>query len=380
MHVIVGLGTGGAEVNLHRLVREMDRSRFQNVVVSMVRPGPIANEIEKAGTPVISLDLRQGSPNPFAIFKLARFIKEWKPDLIQTWMSHADLLGGLTAKFFSDVPVVWNIRNSDSGSQKMMTSLVAHFCALTSSWLPVRIVSCSNAGRDCRTKIGYSASRIEVIFNGYDVSHFRPAPGEVNLLRKELGIQPDIKLIANIARYHPLKDHACFLSAARLIRDAESRVLFVMCGDGVTWENEDLVNKVDHLGLRDCVLLLGRRRDINLIMAASAVLVSSSISEGFPNVIAEAMACNTICVATDVGDSRDIIGGTGFVVPPSNPQALAEKVIDALHLTDNPEMKMPAGRDRVAAKFSLRSMVARYEALYEEIASNNQGSNGRKRL
>jgi glycosyltransferase involved in cell wall biosynthesis len=315
----------------------------------------------------LSLDITQGVPNPLVVVRLARLLRDLKPDLLQTWMYHADLLGGITAKIFSGPPVLWNIRNSDDKlSYGRLTALVARLCAHLSCWLPHRIISCSNAGRDYHLKLGYSRSRMRVIFNGYDSDHYRPDPNAAEKLRKELCLGADAKLITHIARYHPVKDHQCFLAAARLVRDVDSAAFFVLCGDGITWHNTQLVDEIDRLKLRECIFLLGRRADVNLVMAAATVVVSSSCSEGFPNVVAEAMACGAICVATDVGDSRHIIGDTGIAVPPNHPGKLAAAVLGVLRSEAISPGARPSGRARVLAHFSMRSNVEKYQLLYEE--------------
>jgi len=107
-----------------------------------------------------------------------------------------------------------------------------------------------------------------------------------------------------------------------------------MCGDRITQDNDELTAEIRRNGLGNCVFQLGRRRDVNFLMAAATLVVSSSLSEGFPNVIAEAMACGTICVATDVGDTREIMGEFGLIVPPGDPGQLADAILGALAVTD----------------------------------------------
>ena len=381
MHLIVGLNTGGAETNLHKLVIAMDKSRFENIVVTMLAAGPgsVGEAIAKCGVPVLSLDINPIFPDPLAIIRLARLLRKWKPDLLQTWMYHADLLGGITSKLFAGPPVLWNIRNSDleRPRDKRLTFLIARVCGCLSSWIPQRIVSCSNAGLDFHLKIGYSRPRMVVVFNGYDSDHFRPDQKAAETLKTELGVSSNAKLVVNVGRYHPVKDHRCFLEAARLVRDEDNEAFFVLCGDGITWDNVELVNEVDRLNLRSCVFLLGRRTDVNLILAAAAAVVSSSRSEGFPNVVAEAMSCGAVCIATDVGDSRHIIGGTGFVVPPNRPEELAARVLGAIRAETLFESARTSGRERIVSLFSLSAAVEKYQRLYEEtVAASRRRKEG----
>lgn len=373
MHLIVGLGTGGAETNLYRLVKGIDRSTFENIVVCLLPPGPVGDAIEECGVPVRSLRLIRGVPNPIAILKLARLIREWKPDILQTWMYHADLLGGITAKILSSPPVVWNIRASDIiPSSSARTVAAARLCARLSSLLPARIISCSIAGRDSHVRMGYEPSRLEVIFNGYDSNYYRPDPGAAAALRNELNIPEHTgKLIAMIARYHPVKDHACFLAAAHEVHIQAPHVCFILCGEGITWENQELVGEIDRYGLRTSVFLLGGRADVNKIMAAASLVVSSSSSEGFPNVLAEAMACGTMCVATDVGDSRQIIGDTGFLVPPQHPKELASAIVRALQEPASAEA-LQNPRNRIISNFSIEGTIRKYESLYRQVANNRR--------
>lgn len=370
MHLIVGLGTGGAEVNLYRLVRGMDRTRFENIVVCMLPPGPVRELIEECGVSVVPLGLTKGFPNPMPLVHLARLIRKTQPHILQTWMYHADLLGAITARAVSGPPVIWNIRSSDSTSPRLINQTVAHLCSRISHSVPARIISCSNAGRDFHVKMGYPASRMQVIFNGYDTDYYRPDAGAARRLCDELGLPSTAKLVAMIARYHPLKDHATFLDAARIIANANSEVKFVLCGEGISWDNEELVNAIDRLNLRESVYLLGRRTDVNLIMAAARIVVSSSTSEGFPNVIAEAMSCGAVCVATDVGDSRHIIGDSGIVVPPRRPDELARGVLKVFGIFEN-DASLPDGRARIIAEFGVEKVIEQYQVLYQQVAEEH---------
>jgi glycosyltransferase involved in cell wall biosynthesis len=366
MHLIVGLNTGGAETNLHRLICSLDRTKFENVVVCMLPPGPVRDRIEASGFQIFNLGMQRGIPSPAAIGRLARLIRSWKPDILQTWMYHADLLGGVTAKICGGPPVIWNIRNGDSRlSPSKGTRLVARLCAGLSSLLPDRIVSCSTSGRDAHVELGYPQSKIKVIFNGFDTDFYRPDPDAGARLKAELGLDDGAIIILNIGRYHPLKNHAGFLVAAARVRDLYPTARFVMCGDHITWDNRELTSAITRLNLRENVFLLGRRSDVNFLMAAATLLVSSSRSEGFPNVIAEAMACGTVCVATDVGDSREVVGDVGEIVAPDDSEGLADEIVRILAEGDLLRLGQ-RGRARVVSRFSQEAATEKYQHLYSQ--------------
>jgi glycosyltransferase involved in cell wall biosynthesis len=229
-----------------------------------------------------------------------------------------------------------------------MTLAVERICAILSKWVPARVICCSEASKQRAESLGFATDRLQVIPNGFDMSRFRPDALARGVVREELGLSPDVPLVGLVARFDPAKDHATFLKAAARVRDRLPNTCFVLCGNGVDAGNTFLQTQIDSLGLRGCVFLLGRRSDMPRIQAALDVACSSSITEGFPNVIGEAMACGVPCVVTDVGDSAEIVGGTGRIVPPRDPVALGDAVGDLLEAraTSN-----EAVRCRIEAKY-----------------------------
>ncbi len=373
MHVITGLGLGGAETTLSKLVSRMDRKRYQSVVYSMTDPGPVADTIRKEGVEVRSLGMKRGVPDARALARLIREIRTWRPMVLQTWMYHADLLGGIAARLCGRVPVVWNIRHSEliRGSDRAMTIRVAQLCARLSLRLPARIVCCAEASRTIHTRMGYLGTRMVMIPNGFDTELYRPLPDAKRLCEEQFGIPANTEVISLIARYHPQKDHRTFLEAASLLAREYSHVRFVMCGDGVDAGNQELMSVIDRLQVRENTILLGRRtqQEIALVMSRSVLTTNTSRGEGFPNVVGEAMACGTVCVVTDVGDSARIVGDCGVVVQPDSARDLAEAWRQVMSMeTGSREMKGLAARRRVEEHFTLPAVVKRYEDLYSELA------------
>jgi glycosyltransferase involved in cell wall biosynthesis len=287
-------------------------------------------------------------------------------------MYHADLLGGLVGKLFFGVPVVWNIRHSDlhPEANHWMTLRVAKLCGLLSAWAPARIVCCAESGRIIHTRIGYRTSKMVVIPNGFDLEAYRPRPDADVICLERYGIPRHIDLISLIARYHPQKDHATFIAAAKLYHARSPETIFALCGDGITSANGELMNLIGQAGLEGRVFLLGRRApaDIALIMSRSSLITSSSSEEAFPNVIGEAMACGTVCVVTDVGDSAYIVGDTGVVVPARSPEELAKGWMRILNMDEHTRAALGrAARHRVETKFGLPAIALRYQDLYVEL-------------
>ena len=375
MHVITTLGPAGAETMLWRLVSGMDSSQFKNEVVSLTDILELAGKMEGIGVPVRSLGMKQTVPNPLLVVRLARWIRESKPDVIQTWMYHANLLGALAARLAGDVPVVWGIHHNvlDPRFDKRRTMLVNHASAFLSRRFPERIVFCSEASLRLHRELGYTREKLEVIPNGFDLEQLKPQPAARARLREELDIPVEAPVIGMAARFHPHKDHRNFIRAAEKLHEQKPDVHFVLCGLNVTWENSQLVGWIEAAGLRARCHLLGLRQDVPRLFAMMDVATTASRSEAFPVAIGEAMACGIPCVVTDVGDSARIVGRTGIVVAPENPAALAEgwrRLIEA-----GPEVRRRLGRDarqRVEEEFALPVVVERYQAIYASLPAKRR--------
>lgn len=371
-HVIAGLSMGGAQMMLYKLLSQIDRTVFESEVVSLADVGPLDKKIRALGVPVRVLGMRAGIPNPLGLVRLARWFRQDPPDLIQTWMYHADLIGGMAAKLAGGIPVAWNIRHSnlDAQDNKRSTFWTIRAAAWLSHLLPARIVCCSESSRQVHTALGYSPDEMLLIPNGFDLASFRPDRFARYSVRQELGIPEAALVIGLVGRFNAQKDHCTFIRAAAQLHADLPEVHFLLCGDDVTCENIELAKWLKTSGIRDRCHLLGRRDDIPRLTAALDIATTSSAyGEGFPNVIGEAMASGVPCVATDVGDSAAIVDDTGRIVPPRDPRALAEAWHALIMLGPEGRARLGlAARRRVEKHFSLPAIVTRYQRLYEELA------------
>jgi glycosyltransferase involved in cell wall biosynthesis len=367
-HLITSLDTGGAERSLVNLVTAMNRDEFENEVITLLKPGPMAQTLAQAGIPVTSMEIGRRRPNPAALLSLIRHLRANKPTILQTWLYHADFFGTVAAFFARPDHLLWNVRSSeiDDPGIRRSTRYLARLLA-TLSRRPDAIVVNSRDGQRYHELIGYHPKQWVNIPNGVDLERFRPQRDEQAMLRMRLGIPPDASVIGLVARYHPMKDIATFLRAASRFRQDHENVKFVLCGDGLGPDNSTLAKQVRDLDLDRSIVLLGPRSDIELIYPALDVLtLCSTHGEGFPNVLCEAMACNVPCVTTDVGDSAEIIGDCGLIVPLRDPQALAGAWQTLLEIPS--QLRTDNARSRVAARYSLEKMCAHYESFYRSIA------------
>lgn len=372
VHIITGLSTGGAEMMLYKLLSRMNSDEFESEVISLTDAGPVADAIRLLGIPVHALGMKRGSPYPFALIKLALLLRKRKPDLVQTWLYHSDLVGGLAAKLAGINTIFWSIRQSniDADSNKRSTIWVAKACARLSSWLPEKIICCSHAALESHLALGYCKEKMLVIPNGFDLDAFKPDQESRKSVRKELDLDEETPLVGLVARFDPQKDHRNFIQAAGLTRKYDSSVHFMLCGDGINAENVQLIQWIKVERLEAYFHLLGIRSDVSRLVAAMDVAVSSSLGEGFPNVVGEAMACAVPCVVTDVGDSALIVGEDGYVVPAKDPKALAAAINELLQASH--EFREELGKKarlRVKNNYSLDSVVKKFEAVFRGVAN-----------
>ena len=354
LHVISGLGTGGAEMFLATLAPRLAARDFAQTVVSLTGEGAAADRLRASGIAVVALDAKGVAKAPLAIRRIARLIEETRPDVVQGWMYHGDLFAALASKMAGKKPerLAWNIRCSDMrlDDYALQLRLVVRACAKLSA-MPDVVIANSEAGAREHRAAGYRPRAMPVIPNGVDAAKFAPDAGLRAQVRLKLGIGEDRVVVLNVARVDPMKDHGAMLMAAAEIRGAD----VVLVGRGT-----------DRLALPPGVRALGARGDIARVLSAGDIIVSSSAyGEGFSNAIAEGMAAGLVPVATDVGDARSIVGDAGRIVPPRDAHALASAVQEIIDLPAEERARLGmAARERMATRFSVDSAVEAFAKIY----------------
>jgi glycosyltransferase involved in cell wall biosynthesis len=383
LHIINDLAIGGAEIMLYRLLSEKSRQRFNPVVISLMDHGSLRQRIEELGIPVYTARMKRGLPTPASIWRLIRLVRQFNPHLIQGWLYHGSLAAQIGSLVLPGrVPALWSIHCSiySLSFEKKLTAAIVRICALLSR-LAAYIIFVSRTSQEQHKELGYDVSKSCVVPNGIDTALFAPSREARDSVRLELGIAPDALLIGAIGRYHAMKDHANFLRGAALISAQYPEVHFLLAGRELDGENRTLRQLIRELRLEDRTHLLGERTDIaRLVPALDIFCLSSSHGESFPIIVGEAMSCAVPCVVTDVGDSAWILSGTGRVTPPRDAKELAAACEELLALgREGRETLGQAARARVVELFSLSTVVAEYEALYEMMlatataAGNNSG-------
>jgi glycosyltransferase involved in cell wall biosynthesis len=367
LHVSSGLGIGGAELMLERLVSSADPRSVASGVLSLGARSEIGDRIAASGVPVWAAHAngwRRFSDIPFS---LRSALVTWKPDVIQGWMYHGNVAATLLSHCLGRrIPVGWSIRQSlyDVSKEKPGTR-IAIWAGRVLSGTPSFTIYNSREAADSHARLGFSRQRQLMIPNGFDCDRFVPNPSARARVRLDLAIPESELVIGHVARYHPVKGHALFIEAASSVAERLSSVTFVLAGAGVDSTNQELTDAIRKFGLKSRVRLLGLRTDIPDLTAAFDIAAVSSHAESFPNVVAEAMACEVPVVATDVGDCASIIGDTGLVCPAGDASALASAMLSLAALS--PRERQSLGRQarmRIRTQYGLEQIAQRYWEVY----------------
>jgi len=369
-HIITGLDTGGAEMMLYKLLRA-GSGTTEPWVVSLMDDGTLGSRIRELGVPLTTLNLRAGRPTLRAARQLRRHFSQVGPAVVQGWMYHGNL-AAVVAMLGNGprCPMVWNITHTlyDIKHERRLTRCVIRLNAMLSG-RPAAIVFDSHTSLRQHVAFGFDSERSRVIPNGFELDRFRPDPDILERVRRELGFDSSTVLIGLIARFHPMKDHATFLRAAARLVPRSPKARFVLAGRGVEPGNKELASEIDRLHLWQHVKLLGEHPDTaQLLPALDVACLSSAWGDAFPNIVGEAMACGVPCVVTNVGDSAMIVGDTGRVVPPRDPDALAGALETLLAMEGASRRSLGlAARERVRTHFAMPNIVHQYDALYAEM-------------
>jgi glycosyltransferase involved in cell wall biosynthesis len=364
-HLIVGLEVSGAELMLLRLVSALPKHK--HIIISLTSIGPVGNRLIDAGQTVYALDLRLLT-FCHSLLKLWRLIRAYRPDVIQTWMYHSDLLGGILGRLAGVRNIVWNVRNTEipQGAWSL-TGLIVRFCAIFSHFIPRVIICCAHAGLERHASLGYCRDRMVVIPNGYETKNLQGALQSKSSVRAMYGISQTAFVVGIVGRFDRLKGFDVFIEAAGLMTErCPDDLVFIMLGRYLDDKNTELSKLIVSKGRQAHFKLMGEQRDVAQIMRTFDILCLASRAEGFPNVVAEAMLMKIPCVVTDVGDAALIVNKTGRVVPPCKPEALADALleIESMHEIKRQQMGYDA-HERIMINYDIKIVAQRYADLYD---------------
>ena len=373
LHFTPGIGGGGAEAMLVNLVEAMHHGPWRSVVVAVDgRPWPAQaarlRQVTRSFHDLESPALLRGP----LLRRLRGIIRAEKPDVVQTWMHHADFVGGLSARLAGVRNITWGIhcreihRNPGDSAEKM--ALFRTALSLLSRFVPRRIVSCSAAAIEDHAAVGYPRRKMHWIPNGVSTGTFSPHSDGGATARRELRLPAGVPLVGFAGRFHEMKQLDVFLRAAALLQSRMPQAHFVLCGGAAPDLDAAAQKALGKMPHRDQVHLLPFLSNMARFYPALSLFSLSSRTEACPMTLLEAMACGVPCAATDVGDCAALIGDARCVAPAGDAAALAqvwEKLLAPR--TDDPATLRRLLRARVEERFSITRAARDYTALYASL-------------
>ncbi|MFN6969864.1 MAG: glycosyltransferase family 4 protein [Rheinheimera sp.] len=366
VHVITDLDVGGAEMMLYRLLSSsVGSTDYQHIVISLTSQGPIAAQLIARGFVVFDCGLVSLKKMPAAIMRLRRLLQQLQPDIVQTWMYHADFIGGLVARWCGYRNIIWGIRSTQVPINSRLTGLLVKINARLSYLLPKKIVCVAQAALESHRQFGFDDKRMLVIGNGIDLDEFFKGI-DSNLSVEKTPSLP--RIIGCVGRYHADKGQDLLVQSFAQLLPQQPDLRLMLIGRGCDSANQQLVTLLKQLNLEHAVDLLGERQDIAALLHTMDIYCMPSRSEGFPNGLVEAMACGLPCVATDVGDARLLGDGVVQFVAPASVSELTRGLQQMLEIS--PAARLSLGQQaaqRIKQQYSIDVVRSQFEALYSLI-------------
>jgi glycosyltransferase involved in cell wall biosynthesis len=369
--VISGLGVGGAEHALLNTLSRIDRSQFDVSLIVLGSWDALAPRFRDIGVEPVMLGLGRGRWPLRDVQRFVDAVRAARPDVIQGWMYHGNLAASFAnARLHPAVPVCWSVRDTPDTAHALsrFTHLVIRLCG----WYLPRVARIFNVSARsaayCVEHLGWPAALTELLPNGIDTARFTPDRAARAATRLELNVRPDAPVIGMVASWSPVKNHPLFLQAAARVREQRPDAVFVLIGRNMNAANAELMRQAGDLGLTDSLRLLGERDDVASLYPGFDVAVLTSRSEGFPNVLAEAMSCGVPVVSTDVGDARDIVGTGGRIVD-AIPASFAAACLELLDEPTRVGLGETARR-HIQDRYALDAMVLRLQGSYRNVVTS----------
>ncbi len=368
--LIRALTTGGAERQAVLLAQGLKARGHRVAVMVFYGGGALETDLTESGVRLIQLDKRGRWDTVAFLWRLVRAIRREQPAVIYSFLTVANLLTGLLGSWLPGAKRVWGLRASNMDPSRY------DWLIRFTMWLEARlarradlVIANSQAGYDCALPAGFPAGRLTVIRNGIDTAQFKPDREAGAALRTVWGVGAGQPLIGLAGRLDPMKGHPDFLQAAAQVRSVRPEIRFICIGEGPEDYRQTLTTLAGALGLADALLWAGNRCDMPAVYNALDIAVSASVfGEGVSNALGEAMASGVPCVTTDVGDSAWVVGDTGIVTPPGQPDALAAGLLTLLErLASEGDQLRQRVRARIEDQLSVAELVSRTLSVIEEI-------------
>ena len=321
----------------------------------------------KMNIKITQIGLPRGNIKIRKLLHLYQILKKKKDYVIQTWLYHADFLGGVCAKLAGNKKIIWNIRTSEIfvSGLKLSTLFVIFLNALFSYFVPKKIIICSKNSISKHLRVGYKKN-FEIIHNGYDLKLY-PYGKKKTLKKKDFKLTNKDFVIGNVARFHPVKNHKYLLKIFNEIKIKKKIPKLILVGSKIDNNNKILIKMIKEMKLEKKVILLGKREDVIKIYPIFDVFILSSTSEGFPNSLSEAMINKNVVFSTNVGEVNHILPNSGNIIPLNNYIESAKKINNYFNRKNKNQIQKDKtkNKERITKFFSLNKMTKKYLKLWK---------------
>jgi len=372
LHIINSLKKGGAEGNLYRLCK-FHKKKYKNkvniTIVTLINNGFYEKELKKLGINIFSLKMsRQSRILDFIkkILKLREFLKRQNPDVIQSWMYHSNFITLFIPKIFH-FKIFWNIRHSELNTtiSKKMTIFLSLFCGIFSRIVPKKIIYCSNKSINFHeNRHFYARNKTILIENGYSDKAYHPSKYLRKNFRKKNNINRSDIILGYAGRYSKQKNIQAMLIAFSKFVKLHNNVNLYMVGNGINILNKKLKTIIYNLKIENKVFLLDQKKNLTEFYNGIDLLLLTSHSESFPNVVAESMLCMTPVLSSNAGCSKKIIKDYGFIIMKNDYLSIKRGLEKSINIFQNKKKKWKLikknARLQIQNNFSIEKMANTY--------------------
>jgi glycosyltransferase involved in cell wall biosynthesis len=368
VHVIIGLGVGGAELMLKRLIEGLDgKDGMEHSVISLTEIGTVGHQLRELGVDVKALGMCNVVLIPKIFLKLRAELKRQNPDIVQTWMYHADFLGGLAARTLGIKNIFWNVRNTYLKGNGVGNYLFRKLCGLLSYTIPKHIIYVSYSAQIEHIRSGFNPKNACVIGNGFNTDLYKFSHTSREHFREVIGLESDDVAVFSVGRCVPAKDHKTFIQAICLARKNNKNIKGVLIGRGISLEVFDLTNE-DKKGF----IIFGETQVISEVLSAADIFCLHSTTEGFPNVLGEAMSVGLPCITTKAGDAELILANNKYVVDLGDSYSLGKLMIDLSYSKKRDDLGL-SNRKKIIDNYSLDKILNIYQENYSRVYDESIG-------
>jgi glycosyltransferase involved in cell wall biosynthesis len=358
LFIITGLGLGGAERQLVDLADFMSNLNHEVTIFYMTGRSVVVPKNTQVKLIEINAD-----KTLFGIIKilssLRKIIKIYRPDVVHSHMFHANIVSRLVRLSIRIPKLICTAHSSNEGGQLRMLAY-----RLTDYLADINTNVSESAVSEFENKGAVMKGRMIPVFNGIDTNKFRPNKISREIIRENKNISEEDKVILAAGRLEEPKDYPNLLNAFCNVSKVNNSCFLWIIGDGSM--RSILIKEAYKLGISNRVCFLGAQTNVEDWFNAADIFVLSSAWEGFGLVVAEAMACEKLCVATDSGGVREVMGEFGFLIPPKNSEALAQGILSALALDEKSRGYLEMNsRKRIVEHFSIENISQKWIAIYQ---------------